>query len=44
MVGLLVTKLKKGLLLTVSEIFFLIGEYLENVQARIWLFHVSVMI
>jgi len=44
MVGLLVTKLKKGLLLTVSEIFFLIGEYLENVQARISLFHVSVMI
>ena len=39
MVGLLITKLKKGLLLSLRVNFFYIGEYLAKIQARAWLSH-----
>jgi len=36
LVGLLTTKVKKGLLLNLSVILFQIGEYLAKLQVRTW--------
>ena len=35
--GGLITKFKKGLLLSLSDFFFKIGEYLAKLQAKTWL-------